>query len=89
MCKGDELQVRMDVWQSARCDLIREALAHLPREQRMVIELAYVQGWTQSEIAEGTHVPLGTVKASMRSGLLHLKRLVEKKDVVGREEGIS
>lgn len=77
-----------EVWQSAQRDLIREALAHLPREQQMVIELAYFQGWTHSEIAEGTHLPLGTVKARMRLGLLHLKRLLEQKDV-GRDEGIS
>lgn len=77
-----------EVWQSAQRDLIREAMMHLPREQRMVIELAYFQGWTHSEIAEGTHLPLGTVKARMRLGLLHLKRLLESKHI-GKEEGIS
>ncbi len=77
-----------EVWQSAQRDLIREALMRLPREQRMVIELAYFQGWTHSEIAEGTHLPLGTVKARMRLGLLHLKRFLEKKDV-GREADSS
>lgn len=77
-----------EVWQSVQRDLIREAMMNLPREQRMVIELAYFQGWTHSEIAEGTHLPLGTVKARMRLGLLHLKRLLERKDL-GKEEGIS
>lgn len=77
-----------EVWQSAQRDLIREAMMNLSREQRMVIELAYFQGWTHSEIAEGTHLPLGTVKARMRLGLLHLKRMLEQKDL-GREEGIS
>ncbi|MBE3559642.1 MAG: RNA polymerase sigma factor [Ktedonobacteraceae bacterium] len=72
-------------WQSVKRDLIREALANLPPEQRMVIELAYFQGWTHSEIAEGCRLPLGTVKARMRLGLLHLKRLLEKKDL--RESG--
>ncbi|HEY1354597.1 MAG TPA: sigma-70 family RNA polymerase sigma factor [Ktedonobacteraceae bacterium] len=77
-----------EVWQSVQRDLIRKAMLNLPREQRMVIELAYFQGWTQSEIAEGTHLPLGTVKARMRLGLLHLKRFLEHKDF-GRDEGIS
>ena len=80
-----------DVWdeasQSVQRGLIREAMMNLPREQRMVIELAYFQGWTHSEIAEGTHLPLGTVKARMRLGLLHLKRLLENKDL--EREGIS
>lgn len=68
-------------WQSVQGDLVREALMHLPKEQRMVIELAYFQGWTQSEIAEGCHIPLGTVKARMRLGLLHLKRILEQKHI--------
>jgi len=74
-------------WQSVQRDLIREAMMNLPREQRMVIELAYFQGWTHSEIAKGTHLPLGTVKARMRLGMLHLKRLLENKDL--EKEGIS
>ena len=41
-----------------------------------VIELAYFQGWTHTEIAEGTQIPLGTVKARMRLGLLHLKQIL-------------
>jgi RNA polymerase sigma factor (sigma-70 family) len=68
-----------ETWQSAQRDLIRGALFHLPNEQRMVIELAYFQGWTHSQIAQGCQLPLGTVKARMRLGLLHLKRLLEKK----------
>lgn len=76
-----------EAWQSVQRDLIREAMMNLPREQRMVIELAYFQGWTHSEIAKGTHLPLGTVKARMRLGMLHLKRLLENKDL--EKEGIS
>jgi RNA polymerase sigma-70 factor (ECF subfamily) len=44
----------------------------------MVIELAFFQGWTHSEIAEGCHLPLGTVKTRIRSGLLQLKRILEQ-----------
>ncbi len=69
------------VWQSAQRSLIREALGCIPREQRMVIELAYFQGWTHTEIADGCQIPLGTVKARMRLGLLHLKRILEQKDI--------
>ena len=55
---------------------VREALMKLPAEQRMVIELAYFQGWTHSEIAAGCQIPLGTVKARMRLGMKHLKRVL-------------
>ena len=67
-----------EAWQNIQSAKIREALMKLPIEQRMVIELAYFQGWTHSEIAEGCQIPLGTVKARMRLGLTRLKRVVEE-----------
>ncbi len=66
-----------EAWKSIRAKQVRNALKLLSSEQRMVIELAYFQGWTQSEIAEGYHLPLGTVKARMRLGMMRLKRLLE------------
>ena len=59
---------------SIQSEQVRAALMQLPTEQRMVIELAYFQGWTHSEIAAGCQIPLGTVKARMRLGVMHLKR---------------
>lgn len=70
-----------DVWRSVQSHQVRAALMSLSTEQRMVIELAYFQGWTHSEIAEGCHLPLGTVKARMRLGLMHLKRTLEQMGV--------
>lgn len=67
-----------EVWRSVQSTHVRQALMHLPIEQRMVIELAYFQGWTHTEIAEGCHLPLGTVKTRIRSGLMHLRRLLEQ-----------
>jgi len=63
-----------EAWRSVQSSQVRAALMKIPTEQRMVIELAYFQGWTHTEIAEGTQTPLGTVKARMRLGLNHLKR---------------
>lgn len=70
-----------EAWLSVQRTQVREALMRLPKEQRMVIELAYFQGWTHVEIAEGCQMPLGTVKARMRLGLMHLKRYLEKKGI--------
>lgn len=67
-----------EAWQNVQSAKVREALMILPTEQRMVIELAYFQGWTHTEIAEGCQIPLGTVKARMRLGLQRLKRKLEE-----------
>ena len=63
-------------WQSVKSSHVRAALMKIPPEQRLVIELAYFQGWTHSEIAQGTQISLGTIKARMRLGLLHLKQVL-------------
>jgi RNA polymerase sigma-70 factor (ECF subfamily) len=49
------------------------ALADLPREQREALELGYFSGLSQSEIAERTGQPLGTVKTRMRLAMQKLR----------------
>jgi RNA polymerase sigma-70 factor (ECF subfamily) len=53
--------------------LVRRALEGLPAEQRQLIDLAYYEGLTQTEIAERTGVPLGTVKTRVRSAMATLR----------------
>ena len=65
-----------EAWQSIKSSHVRAALMKIPTEQRLVIELAYFQGWTHTEIADGTQIPLGTVKARMRLALIHLKKVL-------------
>jgi RNA polymerase sigma-70 factor, ECF subfamily len=68
------------VWNSERRDRLQGALAELPPEQRVVLELAYYGGLTQTEIAEETGLPLGTVKTRV---LLAMKKLrVNLKDEI-------
>lgn len=53
--------------------IIRAAMANLTDHQRQVIQLAYYEGLSQTEIAEKIGQPLGTVKTWARSALKKLR----------------
>jgi len=53
--------------------LVLAALADLPGEQRQALELGYFGGLSQTEIAEETGQPLGTVKTRMRLAMQKLR----------------
>lgn len=57
--------------------LVRAALVDLPSEQRQAIELAFFRGLSHFEIAEKLRVPLGTIKARIRRGMLFLRDALE------------
>ena len=48
-------------------------LAELPDEQREVILLRFVDGFSLGEIAEAMHLPLGTVKSRLHNALQTLR----------------
>ncbi|HML98791.1 MAG TPA: sigma-70 family RNA polymerase sigma factor [Tepidiformaceae bacterium] len=58
---------------------VRRALAALPREQKLCLELAYFGGLTQQEIAARLHEPLGTIKTRIRLGMQKLRRALDEK----------
>ena len=65
--------LEQDVLNSDRARRLRKALEKLNPNQRNVIELAYFEGLSQTEMAERTGQPLGTVKTWVRTALKLLR----------------
>jgi RNA polymerase sigma-70 factor, ECF subfamily len=57
---------------SIEAERVTRAVAELPDEQRVVIEMAFLHGDSHGDIAERLGVPLGTVKGRVRLGLKKL-----------------
>lgn len=55
---------------------VRKALQSLPDKHRQVLEMAYYEGKSQSEIAQDLHIPLGTIKSWARQGLISLRKIL-------------
>lgn len=74
----------MDVQEQAQSVLknrqVRNALASLPRVQRMVIEMAYFYGMTRQEIAEATEEALGTIHTRARLALQKLREELQREE---------
>ena len=79
-----------DVWEDVSRTIdreqVRQALVELSPEQRQTLELAYFGGLTQSEIAEKTGEPLGTVKSRARLGLRRMERML-RSQYLDRDSG--
>lgn len=58
---------------SLQAERVRAAVSELPEEQRLVMSLAFWSGLSQSEIAERTGAPLGTVKSRVRLAMQRLR----------------
>ena len=62
----------------AERDAVRTALRSLPPEQREVLELMYFDGLSQSQVAQRTGAPLGTVKSRALLGMRRMRSVVEE-----------
>ncbi|WP_008312392.1 sigma-70 family RNA polymerase sigma factor [Leptolyngbya sp. PCC 6406] len=69
------------VVQQERSHRIRAALQEIPDAERTVLEIAYFEGCSQSQIANRLNMPLGTVKTRSRQGLRRLRTLLEADDI--------
>ncbi len=53
-----------------------EAMKHLRPEQRQILQLSIVQGFSHQEIADAMQMPLGTVKTHARRGLIQVRSVL-------------
>ena len=66
-------QYEKELDEKRRAEKVRALMGSLNPQQKKVIELAYFQGLSHTEIAAALKEPLGTVKSWIRNGLLRLK----------------
>jgi RNA polymerase sigma-70 factor (ECF subfamily) len=65
---------------------VRVAVEALGAEQRRVVELAFFDGLTHSEISHHLDKPLGTIKTQIRRGLQQLRDALDRQ---GFDEEVS
>ena len=66
-----------DVLDAEKRRTLSGALVGLPAEQRLLIEAAFFEGYTHSELAQRFGLPLGTVKTRIRAGLSLMRKRLE------------
>lgn len=55
---------------------LNKVMDELREDYRIIIDMAYFQGYTQDEIAKELNIPLGTVKTRARAALIQLKQIL-------------
>ena len=61
----------------ADIDMARQVLSQLPTAQQRVITLSLAHGFSHSEVAHQTGLPVGTVKTMVRRGILRVRSLLQ------------
>jgi RNA polymerase sigma-70 factor (ECF subfamily) len=67
-------------WLDEERAAVRAAIGALAPEHRLLIEMAFFDGFTHSELAARLDLPLGTVKTRIRAAMSRLKEELGRKD---------
>lgn len=70
---GEQPMPEQKPQEAERNGVLFKRIAELPELQRVVIERAYLQGYTLREVSEQLAAPLGTVKSALSRGLARLR----------------
>lgn len=68
--KDQDLQICVEAKEAAK------VMKNLRPEQRQILHLSIVQGFSHQEIADALKMPLGTVKTHARRGLIEVRELL-------------
>ena len=68
--RANDLQISVEAKEAA------EAMKNLRPEQRQILHLSIVQGFSHQEIADALSMPLGTVKTHARRGLIQVREFL-------------
>jgi RNA polymerase sigma-70 factor, ECF subfamily len=71
---ASNLNLASEVERNRMIEKVRHVMRGLPPEQQRMVDLAFFEGLTHSEIAARTGEPLGTVKTRIRSALASLRK---------------
>ncbi|MTI41267.1 RNA polymerase sigma factor [Fulvivirga lutimaris] len=64
------------IYQNEESIGVKDLMKNLREEERKIVEMVYFKGYTQSEIADETGIPLGTVKTRLRMALKNLRSVL-------------
>ena len=70
---GEQRTPEQKPQEDERNGVLLQRIAELPELQRIVIERAYLLGYTLREVSEQLEAPLGTVKSALSRGLARLR----------------
>lgn len=74
----DNINLENEIEMHAIRQLLKNAIADLPKEQQEIIKLMYFEGKTQKEIAASLNIPLGTVKSRVKLAMTKLRRKIKR-----------
>lgn len=74
----DNINLENEIEMHVTRQLLKNAIADLPKEQQEIIKLMYFEGKTQKEIAASLNIPLGTVKSRVKLAMTKLRRKIKR-----------
>jgi RNA polymerase sigma-70 factor (sigma-E family) len=77
-------------WEEGRLDtarLVRDAIEHLPRRQRLCVVLRYFEDLSEAEMADVLQVSAGTIKSQLSKAREHLKSVLIAQELRGENRG--